>query len=40
MNEMPEPREGAPLYFAGIFAHAAVPARYAIERSAGWSAPR
>jgi hypothetical protein len=32
MREMPKAEPGAPLYFAGIYAHAAVPARYAVER--------
>lgn len=32
IDEMPEPRAGAPLYFAGIYAQAAMPARYAVER--------
>jgi tetratricopeptide (TPR) repeat protein len=29
---MPQPQAGAPLYFASIYAHAAIPARYAVER--------
>lgn len=32
IQEMPEAEAGAPLYFATIYAHAAVPARYAVER--------
>jgi tetratricopeptide (TPR) repeat protein len=32
IEAMPEPQPGAPLYFAAIFSHAVVPARYAIER--------
>jgi tetratricopeptide (TPR) repeat protein len=32
LREMPEVEPGAMLHFAGIHAHAAVPARYAVER--------
>lgn len=32
MREMPEPKPGSTLYFAGLHSRAAVPARYAIER--------
>lgn len=32
MNTMPEPEPRSTLYFASIHAHAAVPARYAVER--------
>lgn len=32
IEEMPKAQAGAPLYFAGIYAHAAIPARYAVER--------
>ncbi len=31
-KEMPKAQAGAPLYFASIYAHAAIPARYAVER--------
>lgn len=32
IKEMPKVEEGVPLYFASIYAHAAIPARYAVER--------
>lgn len=32
MAGMPESQPGAQLYFAGVYAHAAIPARYAVER--------
>ncbi len=32
IREMPEPESDTPLYFASIHAHAAIPARYAVER--------
>lgn len=32
IKQMPQPEAGAPLYFAGVYAHAALPARYAVER--------
>lgn len=32
MGEMPKARADGPLYFAGVHAHAAIPARYAVER--------
>lgn len=32
IDDMPAPKPGGMLYFAGVYAHAAIPARYALER--------